>query len=293
MRMQRTLSIIGAGRVGSALGLRLRRRGWRIQAVVAQSLPSARRAASFMGGGKPSSGIGAAVLGANVVIIATPDGAVAEVAKDLARAFGKAWRGRVVLHTSGALDATVLAPLARAGAATGSMHPMQSFSGRAVPGLRGAVFGIEGSAAAVRVARGIAIDLGGIPVQVSSKDKAAYHAAAVFVAGHGLALVEAATRILMSLGFKRRDAARALLPLMRQMLDNFERFGPRAAWTGPLSRGDYGTIARHLRALRTQPRETQEVYKALTRAAAGMLPANRAGVRRRVEEIFRPRGGKK
>jgi predicted short-subunit dehydrogenase-like oxidoreductase (DUF2520 family) len=285
MQVQRTLSIIGAGRVGSALGLSMRRRGWRVQAVVARSLRSARRATSFIGAGKPSGGINVTVLEAKVILIATPDGAVAEVAKGMARAFGKRLRGRIVLHTSGALDSGVLAPLVRAGAATGSMHPMQSFSGRAAPDLRGAVFGIEGSAAALRVARRIAGDLGGVPVRVRSQDKAAYHAAAVFVAGHGLALVEAATRILISLGFERRDAARALLTLMRQMLDNFERFGPQAAWTGPLSRGDYGTIVKHVRALRGQPQETQELYKALTRAAVGMLLADRAAVKRRVAEI--------
>jgi predicted short-subunit dehydrogenase-like oxidoreductase (DUF2520 family) len=293
MRVQRRVSIIGAGRVGSALGHSLRRHGWRIQAVVASSLRSARRAASFIGAGKPSGGISASVLDAKVVIIATPDGSVAEVAKALARAFGKRLRGKIVLHTSGALDSSMLAPLARAGAATGSMHPMQSFSGRAAPVLRGAVFGIEGSAEAIRAARLIAGDLGSIPVRVRSQNKAEYHAAAVLIAGHGLALVEAATRILISLGFKRGDAARALLALMRQMLDNFERFGPHAAWTGPLSRGDYGTIARHVRALRAQPRETQELYKALTRVAAQMLPVDSEAVRRRVEGIFRPMGGKK
>jgi len=85
--------------------------------------------------------------------------------------------------------------------------------------------------------------LGGAVVKLESRHKPAYHAAGAFVAGHTLALMETATRILLSMGFNRRQASRGLLPLIRQMLDNFERFGPSVAWTGPLSRGDYETVA--------------------------------------------------
>src|SRR5258708_23055572 len=99
---------------------------------------------------------------------------------------------------------------------------------------------------------------------MDGRNKPAYHAAGTFVAGHGLALAEAATRILMSLGFTRRHATRALLPLTRQMLDNLERLGPGPAWTGPLSRGDFSTIAAHNSALRPFPREYRKAYAALS-----------------------------
>ena len=97
--------------------------------------------------------------------------------------------------------------------------------------------------AAVRLARQIARALGALPVQIDARKKALYHAAAAFAAGHVLAIEEASVRLLMLAGMKRTEAVRALLQLTRQVLENFERLGPRAAWTGPLARGDYGVVA--------------------------------------------------
>ncbi|HUJ80604.1 MAG TPA: DUF2520 domain-containing protein, partial [Candidatus Acidoferrales bacterium] len=144
-------------------------------------------------------------------------------------------------------------------------------------------FAIEGDRRALRTARNIARSLGGVPVVVEGAHKAAYHAAGAMVAGQGLALVEAATRILMKSGFTRRQAVQALLPLMRQMLSNFERHGPRVAWTGPHSRGDYATIARHRDALTKFPREYGGAYRALTLLAGRVLAANPAASEKALE----------
>ena len=276
-----TIAIVGAGRVGRGLGHRLRELGWRIGAVVCRSEAKARAAVRAIGGGHAHSVLTRQVVGADVILISTPDAAVRKVASQLARIGGEEIRGKVILHTSGAFDRTVLAPLERRGAVTGSLHPLQTFSGREVPELEGTFMAIEGAPGALQQARRIARSLGGIPVRIDGRSKSAYHAAGALVAGHGLALVEAATRILMTLGFTRRHAARALLPLMRQMLDNFERLGPGPAWTGPLSRGDYSTIAAHMRAFRRFPREYRKAYAALTWLGVALLS--------RQPEIVRPR----
>jgi len=277
----KTLAIVGAGRVGRALGRRLHQLGWFIGAVVTRSAASARAAVRAIGHGTPHARLTRHVLDADVVLITTPDDAVSDVAVQLARLGGEYWRGKVVLHTSGAQGREVLVPLARCGAATGSLHPLQTFSGGAVPRLAGVVFAIEGDFNGRRVARRIARSLAGLPVLLDGRSKPAYHAAGAFVAGHVLGVVEAATRILMSAGFTRPQASRALLPLVRQTLDNFERLGPGPAWTGPVSRGDYRTVARHVAALRSFPREYGEAYAALTRLAARvLLPAGSATIRR-------------
>ena len=127
---------------------------------------------------------------------------------------------------------------------------MQTFSGRNVPKLEGTIFAVEGDRRARRVARSIAQSLGGVPIDIDRRNKPAYHASAILVAGHTLALVEAATQVLLDVGFPRRRALQTLLPLIRQVLDNFERHGPRASWTGPVARGDYAVVARHMKALR-------------------------------------------
>ena len=279
--------------MGRSLGRALRQRGWKIGAVVTQSSRSARAAVRAIGGGTPLWRMTTDVLAAQVVLIATPDEAIASVAQQLARVSRGKPRGAIVLHTSGALDRSVLAPLARMGAATGSLHPMQTFSGKHVPRLKGVIFAIEGDARARQAARAMARELGGVPVMVDSKDKPAYHAAGVLAAGHALALIECATEVLMRIGFPRRRAEQTLLPLIKQMLDNFERIGPRAAWTGPVARGDYSVVAKHMRALKKYPPEFAEAYAALARLGARTLGENPRKALRDVDRALKKfRGGK-
>lgn len=283
--MEKTLAIVGAGRVGRALGRRLRELGWKIGVVAARTKASSLRAVRFIGAGKPYGGLTRHVLLSSIVLIATPDDAVSDVARELARIGGEELRGRIVLHTSGAQDSSVLAPLKEFGASVGSMHPLQTFSGVGVPGLAGKVFAVEGDAVAVRAARQIARGLGGSPVRITAGKKLLYHAAAALAAGHVLALVEAATQLLISLGMKRGEATRALLPLTRQVLDNLERVGPRAAWTGPLARGDYKIVESHLRALHDSREEVALAYDALNRLTARVLSQDAAGTAGELEKI--------
>lgn len=288
-QMSETLSIVGAGRVGRSLGRRLHQLGWRIGVVTTRSIPTARVAVRIIGAGNATDRLTRQVLASHVVLIATPDSVIADVAADLARLGGNEWRGKVVLHTSGALDSSALQALAGAGAAAGTIHPMQTFSGQSVPDLARSVFGIEGSPAALKVARKMIRQMGGVPVRLSGANKAAYHAAGTFACADVLALVETATRLLMSQGFKRRQATRALLALTRQMLDNLERIGPRAAWTGPITRGDFATVQRHVDALSDFPPEYLDAYKALSRLTAVVLSDDPGALLQKLDAIFGPR----
>lgn len=283
--METTLAIIGAGRVGRALGRRLREEGWKIGSVVTRSEASSRRAVRFIGAGKPHAGLTRQLLIPPVILIATPDDAVVGLAAELARIGGEELRSKVVLHTSGALNAGALAAVKECGAAVGGVHPLQTFSGVGVPPLEGKIFAVEGDPAAVRVARQIARALGGSPVHIAGDKKLLYHAAAAMAAGHVLAIAEAAVQLLVSIGMKRGEAMRALLPLTRQVLDNFERLGPRAAWTGPLSRGDYRIVAAHLRALCQSHKELAQAYETLSRLAACVLAQDAAGMLAELEKV--------
>src|ERR1700732_1459581 len=276
--MRGALAIIGAGRVGRALGRRLHELDWKIGAVITRSEASARQAVRCIGAGKARATLSREVLASRLILIATPDDAVVKIAAELARIGAEELRGKVVLHTSGALNSSALKAVRDWGAAVGSMHPLQSFSGVAVPPLEGKVFAIEGDSAAVRLARQIARALGGLPVQIAGGSKVLYHAAAAFAAGHVLAVEESATRLLMLAGMKRGEAVRALLQLTRQVLENFEGLGPRAAWTGPLARGDYGVVAAHLTAMKRLPREFSNAYAALNDLATLVLSADSARI---------------
>ncbi len=251
--MQNSLAIIGAGRVGRALGRRLRELGWKIGAIVTRSEASARKAVRFIGAGKACAGLTRQILVSRVILIATPDDHIAVVARGLARIAEEELRGRVVLHTSGAMDSSALDSVRHRGAKIGSIHPLQSFSGVAVPSLEGKVFAIEGDTQAVRMARRIARALGGSPVHIAGSKKLLYHTAAA-------------------------------MALTRQVLENFERLGPRAAWTGPLSRGDYKVVRAHSNALRESPHEFMHAYEALNRLAARVLSQDSAAMLAELEK---------
>jgi predicted short-subunit dehydrogenase-like oxidoreductase (DUF2520 family) len=284
--MKPVLSIVGAGRVGRTLGKLLRERGWRIGLVATRSRVTSRAAVRTIGAGQPSVGLAVGLRAADVVLLAVPDDALRAVAADLARIGGSKWRGKIVLHTSGAHGSNVLAPLARLGAATGSLHPMQTFGGQIIPELRGVTISIEGAAKALRMARSMARALGGVPVVIAGRDKPVYHATAVLAAGSGFPLIEVCVRMLVGIGFSRRRALQTLLPLIRQMLDNIERIGSRAAWTGPLSRGDYTTIAKHVRVLGRYPREVRQSYAALSLLAGRVLAADPAAALRQIKRAL-------
>ncbi|MGO9591864.1 MAG: Rossmann-like and DUF2520 domain-containing protein [Candidatus Acidiferrales bacterium] len=304
--MARTVSIVGAGRVGISLGKHLRELGWRIGAVVTRSKSTARAAVRAIGGGTPYANPGrpvetwgsspaksgnltrALALGSGVILITTPDDILPAVAQSLARSMGRAsLRGKVVLHTSATLDRSALAPLARLGTSTGSLHPMQAFGGKVVPKLKGVIFGIEGDAKAQRMAQSLAKSLGGIPVVIETADKPAYHAAAVMAGGSIYPVLEAGLELLMSIGFTRQRASQTLLPLLRQILDNIERIGPRAAWTGPLSRGDYAVVAKHMNALRRYPPEFRKSYAALAQLAGRVLSKTPAATLAQIERALK------
>jgi predicted short-subunit dehydrogenase-like oxidoreductase (DUF2520 family) len=263
----------------------LREVGWKIGAVVTSSEPTARRAVRSIGAGQAHAFLTRQVLAAQVILITTPDHSVVATAEELARVGAEELGGKIVLHTSGALSSDALDPVRRCGAAVGSMHPLQTFSGVGVPPVEGKVFAIEGDVYAVRVARQIARTLGAVPVHIDGAKKPLYHAAGALAAGSVLALVEAATRLMTASGMKRREAVRALLPLTRQVLENFERLGPRAAWTGPLSREDYGVVAAHMEAMEGLPAEFAQAYEAVNRLATAVLAQDSDAMLAELEKV--------
>jgi predicted short-subunit dehydrogenase-like oxidoreductase (DUF2520 family) len=255
--------------------------------VASRTEASAKRAVRFIGGGRPTAGISVTLAAAATILLTVPDDAIAAVAAQLAGMAGKELRGKVVLHTSGALDTSVLEPLRECGAAAGSMHPLQSFNGVGVPPLDGKVFAIEGDELAVRMARRMARSLGGVPVGISAAMKPMYHAAGAFAAGLCLAMEEAGVRVLMTAGLKRREAQRALLSLTRQVLEHYQRLGPQKAWTGPLARGDFGVVAAHEKALRQLQPEFLEAYQAVSRLSAQVLSRDPAPLLQQLDQISR------
>jgi predicted short-subunit dehydrogenase-like oxidoreductase (DUF2520 family) len=262
------LTIIGAGRMGQGLGLALKRRGYRV--VLLNRVPREVIAPLVLHQGSRSE----ATAGSELVIIATPDDAIASVAAELA-AERAITRDQVVLHLSGLLDRSALAPLDESGAASGSFHPLQSVAepATAAERLKGAYVGVEGDERALIAAERLANTLRMIPVRIPAAAKPAYHAGAAFVANYTVALVGVAERLARAAGVPADIAARIYLPLLGGAVANLTALGPAASLTGAVRRGDVQTIQSHLDALEPEDRK---LYRTVGRAAIAL--AREAGL---------------
>lgn len=255
--------------MGKAIGRLLADRGVRITAVVARRLSRARQAARFIGAGKAMTLADPDVAGADLILITTSDAAISEVAWRLARvrpAKGD-WRGSVVLHTSGALPAAALKPLADRGAAIGSMHPFQTVPSAAlgVRDLPGSAWSIEGDARARRLAGRLVKALGGRAFRLPPESKVLYHAAAFLACAGVVTLMDQSARLLEKSGVPRRMIRLMLARFVEQTALNFGALGARRALTGPAVRGDWTTMRRHLDALGRSSPQAAPVYTALVR----------------------------
>ena len=207
------VAIVGAGNFGSALALSLQRAGYRIEAVIARS-----RSASLKKAQRLAEQVGAralvdpAALRAQLIWFCVPDAEIARVARALA---GKIeWKGRVALHSSGALTSDELGALRSRGAAVASVHPLMTFVRGSQPSLAGVPFALEGDATAVRVARRVIADVGGYAYPIRKRDKAAYHAWGTFASPLFTALLATTEQVATLAGVKRKAAKRRMIPIL-------------------------------------------------------------------------------
>jgi predicted short-subunit dehydrogenase-like oxidoreductase (DUF2520 family) len=207
-----------------------------------------------------------------------PDAAIEETARWLA-ARRDDLRGQVVVHSSGALDRNVLIAAERAGARTGSVHPMMSFPTRRVVPLKGVRFAVEATGAAMRNDLFALVKrLGGAPFRLDSKGKAMYHAGAMFGSPLLVATLAAGVRTLGQAGVVEKDALALLGPMAAATVANVQKKGLAQSFSGPLARGDAATIKLHRKVLSGHPLEAH-VYESLARLAARDLPSvNRAAI---------------
>lgn len=288
-----TVSIIGIGRVGQAMAKALQSVGYPVVSLVFHDAVGAHRARKLF---PQTTFPNTLLLGfdqlerlppSDVLLITTPDDAIAETAQKLG-ALSNEGRQGAVLHTSGALSSEVLSPFAAAGFSVGSIHPLVAIdpadSGSA---LRGAFFCIEGNKRAVTLAKAIALDLGGTPIIIKPEQKALYHAAAVMASPHLVALFDLAVQLMVMSGVRPSDARKMLMPLVDSTVKNLHAREPSSALTGTFARGDIGTVERHLKALSNgTPPEALEVYKLLALRSLQLAKENGLD-RKKIRQITR------
>ncbi len=254
------IGFIGAGTVGTALAIRLSSRGYRVVAAASRTFASAEKLAQAVKGCRALSDAQAVADAADLVFITTPDGAIPQVAAQV-----KWHPGQSVVHCSGADSTDTLQPAKDFGAQAGGFHPLQTFAGvkQAIDNLPGSTFAVEAEEPLLTTLKEMAAALDGHWIELKASDKVVYHAAAVLACNYLVTLVKLATDLWQTFDVDTPTATRALMPLLKGTLNNIENIGIPNCLTGPIARGDIGTIQKHLATLEAAAPSLVSAYREL------------------------------
>lgn len=261
--MKPEISIIGCGRVGTALAVFLARAGYPLAGLASKRISSARNAATLAGTGQVFEHVTDAAKKGNILFITTPDDAIQGVFDSLV-ADKALLPGTMVFHCSGALSSCIFSTVT--GVSRGSIHPLQSFAahepGQASP-FKGINISVEGDNPAVAEGTRIIENLGGISFTIPTQAKTLYHAAAVVASNYLVTVEHFAVELLKQTGLSDTRAYAILDPLIHGTLANIGRRGTQAALTGPIARGDADIVAAHMASLKDKRPDDLELYRIL------------------------------
>ncbi|HON59225.1 MAG TPA: DUF2520 domain-containing protein [Smithella sp.] len=255
-------SIIGAGMVGTAMGCLLKKSGFRIVGVADKSLLARKRAKAYLGCAALRSSRHV-IRQADAIIITTPDDTISAVCSEIS--CGRPLKGKFVIHMSGAGGLDLLDDARKQGAAVACIHPLQSFSSidQAIQIIPGSCFGITADREALGLAKKLVRALKGVPLLIAPEQKPLYHAAACFASNYLVALMNTVESIYQSIGIPAKDAQKAYLPLVYGSLSNIEHAGATFSLTGPIARGDLGTVKKHIASIRKTTPQFSALYRVL------------------------------
>jgi len=254
------IGFIGAGRVGTSLALLLSEQGYNITAVFSRSHSSSRKLAENIKDCRIFPGSQEVADNADFVFITTPDDVISSTADSIR------WRkNQMVVHCSGADSTDILASASQAGAITGVFHPLQTFGStrQALESIKGSTFAVEAHEPLLGILKKMAADFGGNWIVVKAEDKVVYHVAAVFACNYLVTLMRMSTDLWQNFGIPPKHSIQSLLPLMKGTIRNMEAIGLPDCLTGPIARGDTGTISKHLVALSEKAPHLISTYKEL------------------------------
>ena len=254
------MGFIGAGTVGTALATLLSRNGYQVVAASSRSLTSAESLAKAIGECRALGNNQDVADTAELVFITTPDDIIGKVASEV-----KWHQGQSVIHCSGAASIDILEPARKAGANVGGFHPLQTLASveQAIKNIPGSTFALEAEEPLLSTLRKMATAIGGDCIELKSSDKVIYHTSAVFACNYLITLVKLATDLWQTFSVPPDKSIRAMLPIIRATLNNIETIGIPQCLTGPMARGDSGTIKKHLSALEKVAPDMLSTYKEL------------------------------
>ena len=255
-----TMGFIGAGITGTVLAVRLAQEGYRIIAVSSRTLASAERLAQRIKNCQVYTTSQEVADKVQLVFITTPDDVISKVAARV-----QWYKGQNIVHCSGAHSTDIIETAKQCGANTGCFHPLQTFASieQAIENLPGSTFTIEAEEPLLTTLKEMATAIAGGWIILKASDKVLYHTAAVFACNYLVTLVKLATDLWQDFGVSQKQATKALLPLLSGTLSNIENIGLPNCLTGPIARGDLGTIKKHLEALEKESPYLLNIYQQL------------------------------
>ncbi|MDI6732802.1 MAG: F420-dependent NADP oxidoreductase [Planctomycetota bacterium] len=254
--------IIGCGQVGQTLGSRLQKSGkYKVIGVWSKKSNNGNLAARFIGRNvKVFKDKKTAVQQADIVFITTPDSAIQQTCNDIfadlsttPNAFGV--RDKTVIHCSGSFPSSILNSARRyKNVRIASLHPLQTFANKVetAKNFKGTYCVYESESKALKTVKGIINAIGGIPVEIKSRNKTLYHIGCVFASNYLVTVINVARNFLKRSGFSDKDALESIQPLINSTVKNIRTLGIPTALTGPIARGDVLTIRKHLKAIKKE-----------------------------------------
>lgn len=270
--MEEKIGIIGAGRLGSALARALSEVGCSVTAVSDKEAAKGEKCASLCGENTKYYPIENLPDNLTILILTVPDDALHSVAEQLTH-FAPITGRTIVAHSSGALASDVLSDLLPITELIASMHPVQTLSGSEHDWKRlfGIYFSLEGNPIALQRLQQLLQKLNGQVFTIDKKDKGLYHLGCVFASNYLVAVFAAATRIFQEIGFQEKKAIKILEPLMMASANNVRQMGTAHAATGPITRGDIGTVTHHIEELQRNLPDLLPSYLALGKQLAELV----------------------
>lgn len=280
------IGFIGAGRAARSLATCLDSKGYKVSSISSRNVGSSMSIADQIHGCTATTEPQQIANSCDLIFITTPDDQISSVAKTVR------WhKGTGVVHCSGVESSDILSPAAERGALTGSFHPMQTFhrtSGKADnTDFENVAFSIEGDRPLMSILKDMATELGGWPVEIMPKDKAIYHISGFLACGAVTSLLNEATQLWEIIGYTKEQGLRALLPILKTTVTNMESVGPASTLTGPISRGDTGTIQKHLDTIYERAPSILPIYKQVSVSAANLSSENSSITKRKKAEILK------
>ena len=254
------IGFIGTGKVGTAFGVRLAEAGFPVVGAMDILPDESKRFAESISGCKVYETAQELADAMDFVFVTTPDDIIGQVAKEVI------WNKRqTVIHCSGANSTAVLVPAREAGCVVGCMHPCNTFASvqQSLENLPGSTFTLEAEEPVLSDLQKFVGGLNGRWMKLREQDKPLYHASVCIACNFLYTLVDIATDLWKHFDISQDDAVHAMMPILKGTMNNIENVGFPGCLTGPIARGDVGTIEKHLAALQEKQPDMVPLYKAL------------------------------